>query len=60
MGAPAAPGVVTIAPVITIQASGGTPAANADLAAQFGKQVENTMRGLVAAEMKTALRPGGC
>lgn len=59
VGAPAAPGVVTIAPTINLTASGGTPAQNNDLAAQVGKQLTDSMRGLVAQELKAQLRPNG-
>lgn len=54
-----APNVVTIAPTINLTASGGTPAQNADLADQVGKQLEGAMRGIVASEIRTYMRPGG-
>jgi hypothetical protein len=50
---------ITIAPQITLQAQGGTPEHNADLARQFSNQVTGAIRGIVAEEMRTALRPGG-
>lgn len=50
--------VVTISPAITINANGGEPAQNADLAAKLGKQVEQQMRGLVADELRRQSRPG--
>lgn len=50
--------VVTIAPAITLNATGGEPSQNADLAAKVGKQVEQQMRGLVADELRRQSRPG--
>jgi uncharacterized protein (TIGR02594 family) len=49
---------VTIAPVINMNATGGTPEQNADLAKQTSKAVENSIRGIVAKEIATQLRPG--
>lgn len=57
--APAAPNVISIAPTINLTASGGTDAQNSDLAARIGKQVENSMRGIAAGEIRAAMRPGG-
>jgi tape measure domain-containing protein len=50
---------VTIAPTINMNATGGTPDQNADLAKQTAKAVEGSIRGLVADEMRRQLRPGG-
>ncbi|WP_119254383.1 phage tail tape measure protein [Shinella zoogloeoides] len=50
--------VVTISPAITINANGGEPAQNADLAAKVGKQVEQQMRGLVADELRRQTKVG--
>lgn len=50
--------VVTISPAITINANGGEPAQNADLAAKLGKQVEQQMRGLVADELRRQTKVG--
>ena len=50
---------VTITSNVTVNAQGGDPAANADLAAKVGKQVENQMRVIVQQEMRSAMRPGG-
>ncbi|UJW85767.1 phage tail tape measure protein [Devosia sp. SL43] len=49
---------VTINAPVTVNASGGTPEANADLAAQVAKQMEHTMRGIAAREIAVSLRPG--
>jgi muramidase (phage lysozyme) len=50
--------VVTIAPAITVNASGGEPSQNADLAARVGKQVEQQLKGMVAEQIRIAARPG--
>jgi hypothetical protein len=51
--------VITIAPQVTVQATGGTPEHNADLAAQTAKAVEGAVRSTVAKELRTQMRPGG-
>jgi tape measure domain-containing protein len=43
---------------ITVNGSAGTPAQNADLAKQLGSQLEETMRGVVADEIRRQTRPG--
>lgn len=43
---------------ITVNGSAGTPAQNADLAAKMAKQMEATMRGAVADEIRRQARPG--
>lgn len=43
---------------ITVNATGGTPEQNADLAAQIAKQHERAMRGLVQDEIVRLMRPG--
>lgn len=58
-GAGPAPSVVTIAPNIHLTAQGSDPAANADLAAKVGQQIEGSIRGLVCDELRRAGRPGG-
>lgn len=50
---------ITIAPTINLHAQGGSPTDNADLAERFSKQIENTMRQVVADELSIAMRPGG-
>lgn len=50
--------VVTIAPAITVNATGGEPSQNADLAARVGKQVEQQLKGMVAEQIRIAARPG--
>jgi hypothetical protein len=43
---------------VTVNASGGTPEQNADLAKQMGAQMESTMRGVVVDELSRQMRPG--
>jgi hypothetical protein len=50
---------VTISAPITVNASGGTPEQNADLAARMAEQTERMFRGLVAEELVKQMRPGG-
>lgn len=49
---------ITISAPVTVNANGGDPAQNADLAKQVGKQMEQQMRGLVADELRRQSRPG--
>jgi len=49
---------ITINAPITVEGSAGTPEQNADLAERMGKQLEQTVRGVVADEMRKATRPG--
>lgn len=58
-GRTAGPTMITIAPNVTVQASGGSQEANADLAKQTAREVEATMRVLVARELIAQMRPGG-
>lgn len=55
--------VITVAPSITVQATGGTPEQNANLAGQVGQQVSQQVdamvRGIMAQEMRAYSRPGG-
>ncbi|WP_020187099.1 TIGR02594 family protein [Methylopila sp. 73B] len=51
--------VITMAPSITVNASGGTLEENDDLAKRIGAEVEGQMRGLVNSELLKSLRPGG-
>ncbi|QEU08952.1 phage tail tape measure family protein [Paracoccus yeei] len=44
---------------ITVNASGGTPEANADLARQVARESEASLRGLVQQELVRQMRPGG-
>ncbi|MEP9373534.1 hypothetical protein [Mesorhizobium sp. KR1-2] len=55
--APAVQAISINAP-ITINGSAGTPEQNADLAAKMAKQMEQTMRGAVADEIRRQSRPG--
>lgn len=43
---------------ITVNGSSGTPEQNDDLAAKMAKQMEGTMRGVVADELRKQSRPG--
>ncbi|WP_296085414.1 phage tail tape measure protein [uncultured Agrobacterium sp.] len=43
---------------VTVNASGGTPEQNADLAGKVGKQVEQQLKGLVADQIRAQTRPG--
>lgn len=51
--------MISIAPSITLNASGGSPEQNHDLAKQFSRQIENSMRQIVNEELRTQMRPGG-
>jgi tape measure domain-containing protein len=50
---------ISINAPVTVNASGGTPEQNADLARQMSEQMERTMRGVVNQEMIRQMRPGG-
>lgn len=52
-----APSVTINAPV-TVNASGGTPEQNADLAKQMARQMERSLRGLVTDELLKQTRQG--
>ena len=56
-GGGGAPHVHINAPV-TVNASGGTPAQNADLAKQMGAQFEAIARGVTVEELRVQMRPG--
>lgn len=49
---------VNINTTVSVNATGGEPAQNADLAARVGKQVEQQMRGLVADELRRQTKVG--
>lgn len=49
---------ISISAPITVNGSAGTPEQNADLAAKMARQMEATMRGIVASEMRNQTRPG--
>jgi len=53
----AAPSIEISAPV-TVNASGGTPDQNADLAKQMAREMEQSMRNVVVSELSRQLRPG--
>ncbi|MFC3058819.1 phage tail tape measure protein [Paenirhodobacter populi] len=50
---------INLASHVTVNASGGTPEANADLAEQVARQTEAAMRALIQQEMIQQMRPGG-
>lgn len=49
---------ISISAPVTVNASGGTPEANADLARQVARQMEGTMRGVVVSELTRQMKPG--
>lgn len=49
---------VNINAPVTVNANGGTPEQNADLARQVSREMENTMRGVVQKELRQQMRPG--
>ena len=49
---------IQISAPITVNGSAGTEAQNADLAAKMAKQMEQTMRGVIASEIQKQTRPG--
>jgi hypothetical protein len=57
-GSVSAPSVTISAP-ITVNANGGTPEQNGDLARQMAEQSERMFRGIVQEEMIRQMRPGG-
>ena len=50
--------VVSIAPTINVNATGGTPEANADLARKIAAETEASMRAVVQSEVTRMMRPG--
>jgi hypothetical protein len=51
--------VVTINAPVTVNATGGSPEANADLAGKIAAQTERMFRGLIVEELVRQMRPGG-
>ena len=49
---------VNVANHVTVNANGGTPAQNADLAKQLSQQIDGMVRGTIADEMRKQMRPG--
>lgn len=49
---------ISISAPITVEGSAGTPEQNTDLANKMAKQMEQSMRGMVADELRRASRPG--
>jgi hypothetical protein len=58
-GATTATPSVTISAPVTVNASGGTPEQNTDLAAKIARETERSMKGLVQSEIMKMMRPGG-
>jgi len=58
MPAPVGGQVISINAPITVNGSAGTPAQNTDLAKKMAKEMEATMRHVVADEMRRQTRPG--
>nr|WP_271175134.1 D-alanyl-D-alanine carboxypeptidase family protein [Agrobacterium sp. MAFF310724] len=50
--------VITINSPVTVNGSSGTPEQNQDLAKRMAREMESTMRGVVADEMMKQTRPG--
>jgi lambda family phage tail tape measure protein len=50
--------VVNISTPITVNASGGTPEQNDDLAKRMAKEADGTIRNIVVHELRQQLRPG--
>ncbi|WP_417278399.1 phage tail tape measure protein [Celeribacter sp.] len=50
---------ITIAPNISVNASGGSPEQNRDLAAKIASETERSMKALVQFEITKMMRPGG-
>ncbi|SFI84044.1 phage tail tape measure protein [Celeribacter neptunius] len=50
---------ITIAPNISVNASGGSPEKNRDLAAKIASETERSMKALVQSEITKMMRPGG-
>jgi hypothetical protein len=57
LGGGATQNIVINAPV-TVNANGGDPAQNRDLANQVGRAEEGQVRGFVAREIRAQMRPG--
>ncbi|WP_105386069.1 terminase large subunit domain-containing protein [Neorhizobium alkalisoli] len=49
---------ISISAPVTVNGSAGTPEQNADLAKRMARQLEGTMRGVVADELRRQTRPG--
>jgi hypothetical protein len=49
---------ITINASVTVNAQGGSPEQNADLAKRVAKQMEGTMRGVVCSELARQMKPG--
>lgn len=49
---------VSINAPVTVNASGGTPEQNSDLATKISREIEGSMRGVVVDELRRQMRPG--
>jgi chorismate mutase len=49
---------ISVSAPITVQGSAGTPEQNADLAQRMKRELEGSMRGVVADELRRQMRPG--
>ncbi|TDW20401.1 tape measure domain-containing protein [Rhizobium azibense] len=49
---------ISVQAPVTVNASGGTPEQNADLAKQISYEIEGTMRGVVVDEITRQMKPG--
>ncbi|AVO43905.1 tape measure protein [Phreatobacter cathodiphilus] len=58
-GANASGANVTISPVVTVTANGGTPQQNQDLAERTSREMINGIRAIVGEELIKALKPNG-
>ncbi|MFC6444400.1 D-alanyl-D-alanine carboxypeptidase family protein [Shinella zoogloeoides] len=56
--APSSSQQISISAPVTVNASGGTPEQNADLAKHVSREIEATMRGVVISELQQQMRPG--
>lgn len=50
---------VTISPVVNVNANGGTPQQNQDLAERTSREMVNGIRAIVGEELRKAMRPNG-
>ena len=45
--------------IVNVDAKGGDPKQNADLAARIGKVVDQQLKGMIGSQLRAAIRPGG-
>lgn len=51
--------VITLAPSINVNSTGGKPEENQDLADKIGQTVQSQMRAMITTELRQQMRPGG-